>query len=164
MLKLVNTIKDSDARNVMSQAKFYESYSRWLEDEERYESWDESVTRVMNMHRGYYKHTMSPELNLLIDEAEAAYKLQYTLGAQRALQFGGDQLLKHQMRMYNCTSSYADRAAYFQELFYILLCGAGAGFSVQKHHVAKIPDINERKKQAKGWKIRVKVGQTRLVS
>jgi ribonucleoside-diphosphate reductase alpha chain len=153
MLKLVNTIKDSDARNVMSQAKFYESYSRWLEDEERYESWDESVTRVMNMHRGYYKHTMSPELNLLIDEAEAAYKLQYTLGAQRALQFGGDQLLKHQMRMYNCTSSYADRAAYFQELFYILLCGAGAGFSVQKHHVAKIPDISERKKQAKGWKV-----------
>jgi len=153
MLKLVNTVKDSDARNVMSQAKFYESYSRWLEDEERYESWDESVTRVMNMHRDYYKHTMSPELNLLIDEAEAAYKLQYTLGAQRALQFGGDQLLKHQMRMYNCTSSYADRAAYFQELFYILLCGAGAGFSVQKHHVAKIPDISERKKQAKGWKV-----------
>ena len=153
MLKLVNTIKDSDARNVMSQAKFYESYSRWLEGEERYESWDESVTRVMNMHRNYYKHTMTPELGLLIDEAEAAYKLQYTLGAQRALQFGGEQLLKHQMRMYNCTSTYADRAAYFQELFYILLCGAGAGFSVQKHHVAKIPDIAERKKQAKGWLI-----------
>ncbi len=153
MLKLVNTIKDSDARKIMSQAKFYEAYSRWLEQEGRYETWDESVTRVMNMHRNYYEDKMTPELNLLIDEAESLYKLQYTLGAQRALQFGGEQLLKHQMRMYNCTSSYADRAAYFQELFYILLCGAGAGFSVQKHHVSKLPNISERKKQAKGWQV-----------
>ena len=153
MLKLVNTQKDLDARKIMSQAKFYESYSRWMEDEGRYESWDESVKRVMDMHRAYYSDKISPELNLLIDEAESLYKLQYTLGAQRALQFGGEQLLKHQMRMYNCTSSYADRAAYFQELFYILLCGAGAGFSVQKHHVAKLPAIAERKKQAKGWKV-----------
>lgn len=153
MLKVVQSNKDSDARNIMSQSKFYEAYSRWIEEEERYESWDESVKRVMDMHRNYYKDVMTPELGLLIDEAESLYKLQYTLGAQRALQFGGDQLLKHQMRMYNCTSSYADRAAYFQELFYILLCGAGAGFSVQKHHVAKIPQIAERKKQAKGWKV-----------
>jgi len=103
----------------------------------------------MNMHREYYKDKMTPELSRLIDEAESLYKLKYALGAQRALQFGGDQLLKHQMRMYNCTSSYADRPAFFGELFYILLCGAGAGFSVQKHHVAKLPDIAERKKQAK---------------
>ena len=154
MLKVVNSNnKDMDARSVMSQAKFYESYSRWDDNLERYESWDESVIRVMDMHRNFYKDKMTPELSLLIDEAESSYKLKYALGAQRALQFGGDQLLKHQMRMYNCTSTYADRAAYFQELFYILLCGAGAGFSVQKHHVAKIPDIAERKKQAKGWLI-----------
>lgn len=151
MLKVVNTVKETDARSVMSQSKFYEAYSRWNDAEDRYETWDESVSRVMNMHREYYKDKMSDELSLLIDEAEAAYKLQYALGAQRALQFGGEQLLKHQMRMYNCTSSYADRASFFGELFYILLCGAGAGFSVQKHHVEKMPDIAERKKQAKGY-------------
>jgi ribonucleoside-diphosphate reductase alpha chain len=105
----------------------------------------------MNMHRDYYKDKMTPKLSQMIDEAESLYKLQYALGAQRALQFGGEQLLKHQMRMYNCTSSYADRTAFFQELFYILLCGAGAGFSVQYHHVEKLPDIAERKKQAKGY-------------
>jgi ribonucleoside-diphosphate reductase alpha chain len=103
------------------------------------------------MHRDYYKDKMTPKLSQMIDEAESLYKLQYALGAQRALQFGGEQLLKHQMRMYNCTSSYADRTAFFQELFYILLCGAGAGFSVQYHHVEKLPDIAERKKQAKGY-------------
>ena len=151
MLKVVQSNREVDTRHVMSQAKFYEGYSRWDDEKERYESWDESVSRVMEMHRGFYSEKMSPELSLLIDEAESAYKLKYTLGAQRALQFGGDQLLKHQMKMYNCTSTYADRPRYFSELLYILLCGAGAGFSVQKHHVGNMPDIQERRKQAKGW-------------
>lgn len=150
-LKVVPFHKDKDTRALLSQSKFYEGYSRWDEDKNRYETWDEAVTRVMNMHRGYYKDKMTPELSQLIDEAESLYKLQYALGAQRALQFGGDQLLKHQMRMYNCTSTYADRPRFFSELFYVLLCGAGAGFSVQYHHVNKLPDIAERKKQAKGW-------------
>jgi len=51
--------------------------------------------------------------------------------------------------MYNCTSSYADRPEFFGEVFYILLCGAGAGFSVQKHHVKKLPKIQARSKQPK---------------
>jgi len=133
----------------MADTKFYEAYSRWSDDLGRYETWEESVSRVMNMHRKYYADKMSPKLSRLIDEAEAAYKLKYALGAQRALQFGGDQLLKHQMRMYNCTSSVADRPEFFGELFYILLCGSGAGFSVQKHHVEKMPEIQLRKGQVK---------------
>ena len=151
MLKLVPNNKDHDLRAAMSDTKFYEGYSRWDDDKERYETWEEAVTRVMNMHREYYKEKMTPQLGQLIDEAESLYKLKYALGAQRALQFGGEQLRKHQMRMYNCTSTYADRPRFFSELFYVLLCGAGAGFSVQDHHVAKLPDIAERKKQAKGW-------------
>jgi len=153
MLKVVPSNSDVNTRHLMSQTKFYEGYSRWNDEKDRYETWEEAVTRVMNMHRETYKDKMSPELSLLIDEAESLYKLQYALGAQRALQFGGEQLKKHQMRMYNCTSSYADRPAFFGELFYILLCGAGAGFSVQNHHVAKLPDVAERKKQAKGYVI-----------
>jgi ribonucleoside-triphosphate reductase len=151
MLKLVNNNRDRDTRSLMSKTKFYEGYSRWDDTKERYESWDESVSRVMNMHRDYYKDKMTPELNQMINEAESLYKLKYALGAQRALQFGGDQLRKHMMRMYNCTSTYADRPRFFSELFYVLLCGAGAGFSVQKHHVEKLPNLAERKKQAKGW-------------
>lgn len=153
MLRVITNQKETNTRQLMSQTKYYEGYSRWDETKSRYETWEESVTRVMNMHRSYYKNKMTAKLSQLIDEAESLYKLQYTLGAQRALQFGGDQLLKHQMRMYNCTSSYADRARFFAELFYVLLCGAGAGFSVQRRHVAKLPDIHERRKQAKGWVI-----------
>lgn len=140
---------DMDTRSVMADAKFYEGYSRWDDEKERYETWDEAVSRVMNMHRGYYKGKMNDDLVALIDEAEELYKQKYVLGAQRALQFGGAQILKHQLRMYNCMSSYADRAEFFGEIFYVLLCGAGAGFSVQKHHVANLPPIAQRKGVAK---------------
>lgn len=139
----------ADARKLLSETKFYESYSRYDDEKGRYETWDESVERVMNMHRQFYADKMTPELEAEISFAEAAYKDKLVLGAQRALQFGGDQLLKHHMKMYNCTSTYADRAAFFGEIFYILLCGAGAGFSVQKHHVSKIPSVAPRTKQPK---------------
>lgn len=151
MQKVLRNNRDVNTRELMSATKFYEGYSRWSDEKDRYETWDESVSRVMNMHRKYYAEKMTPELSRLIDEAESLYKLKYALGAQRGLQFGGDQLLKHQMRMYNCTSSVIDRPAFFGELFYILLCGAGAGFSVQHQHINNLPDIAERKKQAKGF-------------
>lgn len=140
---------DRDTRDMMSDAKFFEGYSRWNDAKNRYETWDEAVERVMSMHREFYKDKMTDELSALMDEAEQLYKDKYFLGAQRALQFGGEQLLKHQMRLYNCTSTYADRAEFFGEFFYVLLCGAGAGVSVQKHHVAKLPKIQNRTKQAK---------------
>lgn len=144
---------DRDTKDTMSDAKFFEGYSRWNEQTGKYETWGEAVERVMDMHRKKYADKMTPELSALVDEAEELYRKKSFLGAQRALQFGGEQLLKHQMRLYNCTSTYADRAAYFGEFFYILLCGAGAGVSVQKHHIAKLPAIQNRTKQAKVHKV-----------
>lgn len=139
-----------DTRDFLSKTKFYEGYSRYKEDEGRYETWDEAVDRVIEMHENNYEDKDNA-LRPFLEEAREAYKEQRVLGAQRALQFGGEQLLKHQMRMYNCTSSYADRPEFFGEYFYILLCGAGAGFSVQKHHIKKLPKIQARHKQAKGY-------------
>ena len=137
-----------DTRKLLSETKFYDSYSRFNDDNERYETWEEAVDRVIEMHANQYKEKENG-LKSYIEEARQAYKEQRVLGAQRALQFGGDQLLKHQMRMYNCTSSYADRPSFFGEIFYILLCGAGAGFSVQEHHIARLPKVTARSKPAK---------------
>ena len=139
-----------DTRDFLSQTKFYEGYSRFKDDENRYETWDEAVDRVIDMHDKNYIN-YNNELTEYLEEARTAYKEQRVLGAQRALQFGGEQLMKHQMRMYNCTSSYVNRPEFFGEVFYILLCGAGAGFSVQKHHIKKLPKIQNRTKQAKGY-------------
>jgi ribonucleoside-diphosphate reductase alpha chain len=135
-----------DTKQLLSEAKFFESYARYNEELGRYETWDEAVDRVMGMHHTYYA---DKDIQEELDFAVKAYKDRLVLGAQRALQFGGEQILKHQMKMYNCTSSYADRPEFFGEFFYILLCGAGAGFSVQKHHVEKLPHVIQRTKSPK---------------
>ncbi|KVP39772.1 hypothetical protein WJ87_06205 [Burkholderia ubonensis] len=119
-------------------------YSRWVEAKQAYETWGESVERVMAMHRHKYADKLSPELLAFMDKAQQAYGSQLVLGAQRALQFGGEQLLRHEAKMYNCSVSHADRAAFFQEAMYLLLCGCGVGFSVQQRHVSKLPRIVAR--------------------
>jgi ribonucleoside-triphosphate reductase len=131
-------------KDMMSSSKFYMGYSRWDEVKGGYETWDESVSRVMNMHRQKYASVMTPELEEYIAFAEQAYKDKAVLGAQRALQFGGEQLFKHEARMYNCSVSHCDRATFFQECMYLLLCGCGVGFSVQSHHIAKLPQVHKR--------------------
>ena len=63
--------------------------------------------------------------------------------SQRALQFGGEAIMEKNARLYNCTVSFCDRLDFFSEAFYLLLCGCGVGFSVQRHHVAKLPSIHK---------------------
>lgn len=135
---------NTSGKEMMAQAKFYMGYSRWSEEKGGYETWDESVERVMNMHRTKYADKMTPQLEEYIAFAEQAYKDKAVLGAQRALQFGGAQLFQHESRMYNCSVSYCDRPAFFQEAMYLLLCGCGVGFSVQNHHVSKLPMMHKR--------------------
>ena len=137
----------SKAKEMMADAKFYMGYSRWDDSVGRFEKWEESVHRVMEMHREKYKDKMSGYLDSLMKFAEDAYKDKLVLGAQRALQFGGEQLFKHEARMYNCSVSHCDRPEFFNEAMYLLLCGCGVGFSVQKHHVDQLPSIHQRTKK-----------------
>lgn len=144
ILENFNIFKPTDARELMSSAKFYEGYSRYNDEEGRYETWEESVSRVMEMHRNFYADKITEDLSALMDEVEKGYKDKLFLGAQRALQFGGEQLLAHHSRLYNCSASYCDRPDFFGGLFYLLLSGCGVGFSVQKQHIAKLPSIEKR--------------------
>lgn len=159
-------MKEKSTKVLMSEAKFYEGYSRFEDESGKYEDWPGAVHRVMNMHRSFYDDRMTKDLSNLMDEVEEAYADQLFLGAQRALQFGGDQLLTHHARLYNCASTHCDRPEMFGETMYMLLCGAGVGFSVQKQHIQKLPKISKRTKQAKtfvvpdsieGWSMAVDV-------
>lgn len=141
------------AKQMMSDSKFFMGYSRWLPEQNRYETWAEAVQRVMDMHREKYAHCMTPELEELIQYAQDAYTAQAVLGAQRALQFGGPQIFQHEGRLYNCSASHLDRPEFFQEAMYLLLCGCGVGFSVQKHHIVKLPTIHPRSQEAKTFVI-----------
>ena len=130
--------------NTMADAQFFMGYSRFLDADGRYESWHEAVSRVFDMHHEKFESKMSPELEQAMRFAKAAYNDKLVLGAQRALQFGGEQLRRHEAKMYNCSTSHADRASFFNEAMYLLLCGCGVGFSVQPHHVEKLPKIAKR--------------------
>jgi ribonucleoside-diphosphate reductase alpha chain len=128
---------------------FVSKYARWIESKQRRETWKEAVERVKQMMLTKYG-------NLGINEdIEWAYDMMYkkkVLGSQRALQFGGEPILKRHAKIYNCTSSYCDRLRFFQECFWLLLCGSGTGFSVQKHHVAKLPKLQHDVKKGNGVK------------
>jgi ribonucleoside-diphosphate reductase alpha chain len=117
---------------------FVSKYARWLEDKNRRETWKEAVDRVRAMmHTQYDSFGISEDIDWAYD---MMYKKK-VLGSQRALQFGGEPILKRHAKIYNCTASYCDRPRFFQECFWLLLCGSGTGFSVQKHHVAKLPSL-----------------------
>ncbi len=110
----MSTTSFENGLSMMSAANFFKGYSRFDAQLERYETWEESVSRVMSMHREKYASVMTPELSSMIDKAESAYRDKLILGAQRALQFGGEQIKKHNARLYNCSFSYADRPVFFQ--------------------------------------------------
>jgi ribonucleoside-triphosphate reductase len=137
------------ALNELQNYTFVSKYARWIEDQNRRETWKEAVDRVKNMMLYHYANKNISE------DIEWAYDIMYkkkVLGSQRALQFGGEPILKRHAKIYNCTSSYCDRLRFFQECFWLLLCGSGTGFSVQKHHVAKLPTFSQESKSENGRK------------
>lgn len=129
----------------LSEYTLYSKYARFLPEKKRRETWEEQVARVMGMHHTKYGEKLL-ELEDELKELTSLVKKKALLGSQRALQFGGDPILKHEAKMYNCTATYADRMDFFKEAMYLLLCGCGVGFSVQTHHVEKMPEIAPRTK------------------
>ena len=128
---------------------FVAKYARWIEDKKRRETWKEAVERVKGMMLVKYA-----DFNIN-EDIEWAYDMMYkkkVLGSQRALQFGGKPIMDRHAKIYNCTSSYCDRLRFFQECFWLLLCGSGTGFSVQKHHIEKLPNLQHNPPKGKGVK------------
>lgn len=120
-------------------------YSSYLKGKKRRETWGEMTDRVFQMHSEKYKDALTNEEFIKeFDFAHSFVKKKRVLGSQRALQFGGDPIFKHQAKIYNCSYGYIDRVAAFSEAMYLLLCGCGVGFSVQKKHVSKLPTISPR--------------------
>ena len=115
---------------------FSSRYARYVKEKKRRETWPEAVNRVKEMHLKKYPN-VSEEINWAFDRVLE----KKALGSQRALQFGGDPIEKNNAKLYNCAFSYCDRIRFFQESLFLLLAGCGVGFSVQKHHVAKLPPL-----------------------
>ena len=115
-------------------------YSRFRPDLGRRETWPEQVSRVFDMHETFFADKMSA----IGEEFEFAKSMvldKRVLPSMRSLQFGGPSVLRKHARMYNCSATFIDRPRAFQEVMWLLLCGTGVGFSVQQHHIAKLPKI-----------------------
>ena len=133
---------------------FVSKYARWIPEKKRRETWQEAVDRVKKMMLDVYAtDDKSQEVVSVIDQAYEDMKKKKILGSQRALQFGGQPIIKHNARIFNCIASYVDRTRFFQECMYLLLCGCGTGFSVQKHHIAKLPNLVKSKNGSKKFVI-----------
>jgi ribonucleoside-triphosphate reductase len=130
--------KDKVARDILSDITVHMKYARYLPDKERRETWTEIVDRNKSMHLKKY-----PELS---DDIEAAYQLVYEkkiLPSMRSMQFGGKPIEVAPNRIYNCAFAPIDDWRVFSEIMFLLLGGTGVGYSVQKHHVEKLPAINK---------------------
>ena len=138
----------------LSDYTVYAKYARYLPEKKRRESWEEMVDRVFQMHLNRFESAISKNEELQADIlfAKQQVKKKRVLGAQRILQFGGDPILKHNAKVFNCSFGYLDRVKAFQETMYLLLCGCGVGFSVQFKHIKKIPNIAAPTKGIKVFK------------
>tara|TARA_Y100000593_G_scaffold28444_1_gene56740 strand:+ start:6655 stop:8856 length:2202 start_codon:yes stop_codon:yes gene_type:complete len=130
---------------------FVAKYARWIPEKKRRETWNEAVNRVKKMMLDKYSDI--PNVHEDIEWAYEMMRKKRVLGSQRALQFGGKPIFKHNARIYNCITSFCDRLRFFQECMYLLLCGCGTGFSVQKHHIEKLPPLVKNKNGTKKYVI-----------
>ncbi len=126
------------SNKILSDVTVYMKYAKYIPELNRRETWDELVTRNMNMHIKKY-----PELT---DDIKTTYKLVYEkkiLPSMRSLQFGGKPIEISPNRVYNCAYLPIDHIESFNEVMFLLLGGTGVGYSVQDHHVKKLEPVNK---------------------
>ena len=132
------TDKHKVARDILSDITVHMKYARYLPEKERRETWNEIVDRNKEMHQKKYPN--------LADEIEAAYEMVHqkkVLPSMRSMQFGGKPIEVAPNRIYNCAFAPIDDWRVFGEIMFLLLGGTGVGYSVQKHHVEKLPVIQK---------------------
>ena len=126
------------SNEILSEITVHMKYARYLEDKQRRETWDELVTRNMNMHLKKF-----PSMELQIRKAYKQVFDKKVLPSMRSMQFGGKPIEVAPNRIFNCAFMPADDWRCFGEAMFLLLGGTGVGYSVQKHHVEKLPEITK---------------------
>jgi ribonucleoside-diphosphate reductase alpha chain len=147
-------------QEILSDIVVYNKYAKYLPTKQRRETWEELVTRNKEMHQKKF-----PDLK---DEIEEVYEMVYNkkvLPSMRSLQFAGKPIDINNSRIFNCSYLPIDDWRSFSEVMFLLLSGCGVGYSVQKHHIEKLPEIRIPKKTRRflvgdsieGWADSVKV-------
>ncbi len=115
-------------------------YSRWLENENRRETWEETVARYFDFFDKHLGNKITKEQRKELEEAVLNLEV---MPSMRALMTAGPALERDHVAGYNCAFVAVNRVRSFDEILYVLMCGTGVGFSVENHFVQKLPTIAE---------------------
>ena len=136
----MNNYLPTDYQNFIALSR----YARWKEDEQRRETWSETVERYFDYISGHLVTKHDYQLSdSLRGELEEAVLNQDIMPSMRALMTAGPALDRCHVGGYNCSYVPVDNPRAFDETMYILMCGTGVGFSVERHHTEKLPVVNE---------------------
>ena len=122
--------------NILSDITVHMKYAKYIPELQRRETWEELVDRNMAMHIKKY-----PELEVEIRKAYSYVFTKQILPSMRSLQFAGKPIEISPNRLYNCSYLPVDSLDAFNEIMFLLLSGCGVGYSVQQHHIKKLPFI-----------------------
>ena len=129
-------------KKILSDIIVHMKYAKFIPEKERRETWEELVERNMQMHIKKY-----PQLEKDIRDVYAHFVLpKKVLPSMRSLQFGGKPIEMSPNRVYNCAYMPIDSYFAFNEAMFLLLGGTGVGYSVQRHHVEQLPEIQKPNK------------------
>ena len=120
-------------------------YARWIEKENRRETWNETVERYVSYMEGRYEKLTNKKLDKKErDRWVDAITTLKVMPSMRALMTAGPALDKDNVAGFNCSYVAIDNVRTFDEIMYILMCGTGVGFSVERQYVDKLPEIAEK--------------------
>ena len=126
------------ASRILSDITVHMKYAKYIPELGRRENWNELVTRNKKMHIKKY-----PNLRNEIDEAYTYVYEKKILPSMRSMQFAGKPIEVAPNRVYNCAYLPIDHISAFSECMFLLLGGTGVGYSVQRHHIDKLPEIQK---------------------
>ena len=117
-------------------------YARWLEDKGRRETWEETVDRYISFFLSKYPDLEDPRTNEFhwFDLAQSIKDLK-VMPSMRCLMTAGKALERDNVAGYNCSYVAVDNIRVFDEIMYVLLCGTGVGFSVERQYVNNLPEV-----------------------
>ena len=130
-------------RNAMSEFIYYRTYSRWIEEEGRRETWIESVNRYI----AFMKENIGNKIDdKEYEEIRQAVLKQESMPSMRLLWSAGKAARATNVSAYNCSYIAPTKLRDFSEIMYLLMCGTGVGFSVESQTVQKLPLIKHQAK------------------
>jgi len=128
----------NDYQNIIAMSR----YARWIEEKGRRETWQETVTRLLNYYRDFLKdkHNFTLPKEVYTDLYVAITTLK-VMPSMRAMMTAGPALERNHIASYNCSYLSVDSPRAFDECLYILMHGTGVGFSVERQFISQLPKV-----------------------